>query len=252
MFNWLKLRKKAGEAANDAQRMPEEQQPQSKMHEYFGESNNWEASQRSNLQKSESRAWKIVYVACGMTLLSWMAIVLMMPLKESIPFVFRVDNTTGVIESVTSIKGKKVTVDDVMNKFWLAKYVRSRETYDWYTLQEDYDTVGLLSSDDTGKAYAVQFNGNDALDKKYGKATRVTVSIISAVPTSASTGTVRFSKTVKRVDDDGPGTTSKWVATIGFEYKSSAFIKESQRLINPFGFQVLSYRVDPEMVGGTQ
>jgi len=252
-MDWLnKLRKKTGKLANGTQKMPEEQQTPSQMQEYFEDANSWEASRLLNLEKSEGRAWKIVYVACSVTFLSWLAIVLMMPLKESIPYVIRVDNTTGVPDIVTTIKDKKVTGDDVMNKYWLAKYVRSRETYDWYTLQEDYDTVGLLSSDDTGKAYAVQFNGNDALDKKYGKATRVTVSIISAVPTSASTGTVRFSKTVKRVDDDGPGATTKWIATIGFEYRSSAFIKESQRLINPFGFQVMSYRVDPEMVGGTQ
>ena len=43
-----------------------------------------------------------------------------------------------------------------------------------------------------------------------------------------------------------------WVATIAFEYRNPSVIKESQRLVNPFGFQVLSYRVDPEMIGGKQ
>lgn len=73
------------------------------------------------------------------------------------------------------------------------------------------------------------------------------------VPTGKNTGTVRFIKTTKRMDQEGsPGTTTKWVATVAYEYRNTALIKESARLVNPFGFQVLTYRVDPEMVGSTQ
>ncbi|WP_150322317.1 type IV secretion system protein, partial [Enterobacter hormaechei] len=61
-------------------------------------------------------------------------------------------------------------------------------------------------------------------------------------------GTVRFIKTTKRVDDpNSPGTVTKWVATVAYEYRNPSLIRESARLVNPFGFQVLSYRVDPEM-----
>jgi type IV secretion system protein VirB8 len=78
------------------------------------------------------------------------------------------------------------------------------------------------------------------------------VKIISVVPSGAETGTVRFIKTTKRVDEEGAGASMSWVATIAFEYRNPSVIKESQRLVNPFGFQVLSYRVDPEMIGGKQ
>ncbi|OAI08075.1 virB8 family protein [Methylomonas methanica] len=212
----------------------------------------WEASKTLAREKSERRAWSVAILAGIMTVLSWLAIVIMMPLKESVPYVIRVDNATGVPDIVTAMDDKKVTGDEVMDKYWLAQYVLARETYDWHTLQQDYDKVGLLSSPNVGKAYAELFDGKDALDKRYGENIRATVKVISVVPSGAETGTVRFIKTTKRVDEEGPGASTSWVATIAFEYRNPSIIKESQRLVNPFGFQVLSYRVDPEMIGGKQ
>lgn len=219
----------------------------------FEQAINWESSRVLSVEKSERRAWRVAFTSVGIAVLAIAAIAMMMPLKESVPYVIRVDNTTGVPDIVTAITDKAVTGDDVMDKYWLAQYVRARETYDWYTLQRDYDTVGLLSSANVGQVYAQLFEGKDALDKTYGKTVRATVEILSVVPTSKNTGTVRFIKTTKRVDQEGsPGTVTKWVATVAYEYHSTALIKESARLVNPFGFQVLTYRVDPEMAGSVQ
>lgn len=216
----------------------------------FDEAISWESSRVLAFEKSEGRAWRIAMISAGVAALAITAIVMMMPLKESVPFVVRVDSTTGVPDIVTALTDKTVTGDEVMDKYWLAQYVRARETYDWYTLQRDYDTVGLLSSTNVGAGYAQNFEGKEALDKKYGKTIRATVEIISVVPTSKNTGTVRFIKSIKRVDQEGaPGTVTKWVATVAYEYRNTALIKESARLVNPFGFQVLTYRVDPEMIG---
>ena len=40
---------------------------------------------------------------------------------------------------------------------------------------------------------------------------------------------------------------SDWIATIGFDYVKAP-MAEADRLRNPLGFQVLSYRSDPEVV----
>lgn len=219
----------------------------------FEQAINWESSRVLSVEKSERRAWRVAFASVGVAVLAIAAIAMMMPLKESVPYVIRVDSTTGVPDIVTAITDKAVTGDEVMDKYWLAQYVRARETYDWYTLQRDYNTVGLLSSQHVGQGYAQLFEGKEALDKTYGKTVRATVEILSVVPTGKNTGTVRFIKTTKRVDQEGsPGTVTKWVATVAYEYRSTALIKESARLVNPFGFQVLTYRVDPEMVGSTQ
>jgi len=220
---------------------------------HFDQAINWETSRIQAIETSQRRAWRVAMVAVGTAGLAIIAIILMMPLKESVPYVIRVDNATGVPDIVTAMNDKTITGDDVMDKYWLAQYVRARETYDWYTLQHDYNMVGLLSSPNVGSGYAQLFDGKEALDKKYGKTVRATVDILSVVPTGKHTGTVRFIKTTKRVDqEEAPGSTTQWVATIAYEYRNTALIKESARLVNPFGFQVLSYRVDPEMIGQSQ
>jgi type IV secretion system protein VirB8 len=215
----------------------------------FEQAMDWEASRTQVIEKSERRAWYVAFTALAVMALSWIAIVVMLPLKETVPYVIRVDNTTGVPDIVTAMDTKSISFNEAMDKYWMAQYVRARETYDWYTLQKDYNVVGLLSSHSVGAGYAAQFEGKEALDKRYGSSVRATVEIMSIVPNGRGVGTVRFVKTTKRTDDDGPGNTTKWVATVAYEYRNPSLIKESQRLINPFGFQVMSYRVDPEMIG---
>ncbi|MDR0576121.1 MAG: virB8 family protein [Candidatus Accumulibacter sp.] len=212
----------------------------------------FEARRIEMCEKSERRAWKVAFAAIIIAALSWAAIVLMMPLKEAIPYVVRVDNATGVPDIVTTMQDKRIGYDDVMDKYWVATFVRARETYDWYTLQKDYDTVGLLASPAVGRDYASLFTGPDALDKKWGRNYRSTVEVVSVVPDGRGIATARIIKTASRVDDTNSKQTSRWIATVGYEYRNPSKMKESVRLVNPFGFQVLTYRIDPELVGGNQ
>jgi type IV secretion system protein VirB8 len=218
----------------------------------YEEALSWEASRLLAIEQSERRAWLVALSAVAACVLSWLAIVLMMPLKKTEPYVIRVDSATGVPDIVTTLKAEDAAFDEVVQKYFLAKYVRARETYDWYTLQTDYDTTRLLSSAAVGVDYAALFDGEEALDKRFGAQVRATVQIQSVVPTGERTGTVRFLKRIRRVDDPGPGLESRWVATVAFTFNDPASLKESERLVNPFGFQITSYRVDPELGGGAQ
>jgi type IV secretion system protein VirB8 len=55
---------------------------------------------------------------------------------------------------------------------------------------------------------------------------------------------VRFRKTVHQGQSQA---TSDWIATVTFAY-TKAPMAEADRLRNPLGFQVASYRADPEVV----
>jgi len=211
--------------------------------------NDFETSIVVQRERSERRAWIVASVAGVIAALEAVAIVAVMPLKETEPYVVRVDSVTGVPDIVTAMKDSEITGDEVLDKYFLAKYVRARETYDWYTLQSDYDTVGLLSSPDVARDYAALFDGDDALDKRYGSQIRASVEILSVVPTSKNTGAVRFVKRTKRVGSNVDADVTKWVATIAYEYRDASRIKESVRMVNPFGFQVTSWRIDPELAG---
>lgn len=212
------------------------------------EAMSWETSRVQLVEKSERRAWKVAGTATAIAALMGIGIALMLPLKENTPYVIRVDNATGIPDIITALDTSDVSFDEVMDTYWLAQFVRARETYDWYTIQKDYDTVGLLATPDVGAEYAALFEGKDDIQKRYGSQYRVTVDIVSVVPNGRGVGTVRFTKTLKRVDDaNSAGQVSRWVATIGYEYRNPSRLRASSRLVNPFGFQVRSYRVDPEM-----
>jgi type IV secretion system protein VirB8 len=213
---------------------------------HYAQAIGWEASRTLALEQSERRAWRVAGAFGVAFVLMAIGIAVMAPLKESIPYVIRVDSATGVPDLVTALDSKGVGYDEAMDRYWLAQFVRARETYDWYTLQKDYDTVGLLSAPNVAKQYGELFTGDNALDKKFGSQVRATVEIVSVVPNGDGVGTVRFIKTTKRAEETGRGQVTRWIATIAYKYQNPSVLKESARLTNP-GFQVTSYRADPEL-----
>lgn len=215
----------------------------------FNKGLTWEISRIQMIAQAERKSWIIAVISTTLMVVSWITMLCLFPLKKTVPYVLKVDTTTGAMEWLTTLYDKKITYDEVMDKYWLSQYVRSRETYDWHTLQRDYDMVGLLSSETVGKNYAALFTGKEALDKQFGQHIVATIHIVSIVPQGKGVATVRFVKHIQRTHPSSPEETHPWVATIGYEYRNPSKMKEKMRLINPFGFQVVSYRVDPELGG---
>jgi type IV secretion system protein VirB8 len=152
---------------------------------------------------------------------------------------------------VRALRDGKASYEEVVNKYWLNKYVLNRESYDWETLQTAYDTTVLLSSAAVQQEYAAMFDGPHARQEAWGSRFRVVVHVRSITPgTSSNTATVRFTR--KREEANGaPPVEESLVATIGFRY-SGAAMREEDRLVNPLGFEVTSYRVDPEVVAASR
>ncbi len=208
----------------------------------------WEASRLAAMARSERRAWRVAGAACLLASLAVTAVVVMLPLKSSTPYLIEVERATGAATAVPLLESMPVTANAVVNKYWLARYVRARESYDWYTLQHDYELTRLLSSPDVAQAYDALFEGPEALDQRYGESTQVQVKVLSLVDHGNGAATVRFSRGVhdRTVKADSPAT-EIWVASIGFAYGRPQVLSEAQRLENPLAFQVLSYRKDIEL-----
>lgn len=210
----------------------------------------WEASRVAALEVSERRAWRVAFAGLAVGVLAFAGIILMLPLKESVPYVVRVDKATGQTELLTQFNSKDLSFDEVMDKYWLATYIRARESYDWYSIQADYNTVNLLSNEDVARQYNAQFEGANALHTRRANRTKILVDIISIVPLENRTATIRY--TTRQLNPDGTGVpaVANYVATIAYDYKPESRFSSSERLINPFGFVVNSYRTDREAVGG--
>lgn len=208
----------------------------------------FEISKSVMAAKSEHRAWTITKAACGLTVLSWIALVLLMPLKTVTPYIVTVDKNSGHTQILSALDQKTLTEQQALDRYWVANYLRWREVYDWYTLQDDFNNTLLFSSPTVQAEYASIFEGDNALDTVWGKRIKAKVNILSIVnDTAKHLTTLRFEKTIKNVEDRGNGQTSVWVATITHRYIDTDMTEE-MRLINPLGFEVTSYRVDPELV----
>lgn len=192
--------------------------------------------------------WIISAFLFVVVLLQGIALVAIMPLKTAIPYVMRVDATSGYVDIAKPLAEGKLTQDEVISKYWLKEFVINRESYDWNTIQNMFDLTKLLSNPTVFSEY--QFNiESDLSPLKILRKDKKIVVVVRGVTFLNNLAQVRFVKIVKN-NDGTPAAGYKptaWIATIDFDYNKK--IKtEQERLENPLGFQVISYRVDAENV----
>ena len=226
------------------------QQTQVKIKDDYDKALTWESSRLDLIYKSERKAWTLVRVLITCIVLLCIAIACTMPLKTVEPFVIEVDKSNGMSTVLHIANTKDIPVSELMNKYWLSKYVLAREGYDWRTLNQEYVKVRELSLPNVFDVYASQYGQHkDSLEMRLKDNYRVQVELKSIVVNSESIATIRFDKkTINNKTGSQEGINS-WTATIGFEYFPDFKVPEERRIVNPFGFKVTSYRVDPEFGG---
>ncbi|KPN72614.1 virB8 family protein [Neisseria sp. 83E34] len=207
----------------------------------------FEKSEIEMVRRNSKIAWRISGGCLLLVGLLAGAIAGLTPLKEVKPFVIRVDNNTGVTDIVTSVKKKEESYGEVVDKFFLSQYIRYREGYDWQTIQDSYDATMLLSAPTVQAEFSKIYHNNpDAPHLKLRGDYKV-VAKVNAITFIGKTAQIRFEKQRIPVtgDLDKVIPAQKMIATISFDYTDKPF-SEKDRLVNPLGFQVNSYRVDPE------
>ena len=210
----------------------------------------WEASRIEQIEKSEKRAWRITGVFGVCFGLSITAIVLMMPLKQTLPYVIRVNATTGEINAMTALRNKNVKFDEIQDKYWIANYIRARESFDWHTIENDYLLTEELSTKEVFLPVAELYRSDNAPTKIYANKKRVTIKISSITlnkGNASNVATIRLTKTLLDSSSNATLGTTNWVITLSYEYDPKTLASENSRLLNPFGFYVVSYRIDPEI-----
>lgn len=214
---------------------------------YLGEARTWETNRVKNLEKSEKRAW---WVAGGFgvtAVAAVIAVAAMAPLKTVEPYVIRVDNSTGIVDIVESIKDGKTNYDEAVNKYFTQWYIRYREGYSKELAEEYYRNVALMSAGLEQQKYYEWFQPKNPMSplNVFGPYAKVKIDIKGTSFIKSNVALVRYVKRIER-GNDKPQITH-WAATITFRY-SGAPMAEKDRAINPLGFQVVEYRNDPDAV----
>jgi len=217
--------------------------------ENFDERNafDWEDSHIQHLERSERRAWKVAFLFSGCFVVSVIGLAMLLPLKETQPYVVRVDNATGAVDLVTSIRGQDVSFDEVQDKYWITKYIRAREGYDWSFIANDYLATKEFSSEIAFRPYEKLYSLPNSPEKVHGSEESIRVNIVSVtLNQEQQTATVRFNKTVVVRKTNTILRSSNWIATLRYSYDPKILKTTEMRDINPFGFVVEQYQADPE------
>lgn len=209
----------------------------------------YEASIRYLVEKSNKRAWVIAFLSFCVAALSIAAVVLLTPLKTVEPYVIRVNDTTGVVDIITSLKKEDITQNEALDKYFVSTYVKSREGYYYNLLQQDYIKTQILSSPKVADEYVALYTGdkarNEVLKNKFEVKVHIN-SIVLGESAGAKIATIRFKEEMIDLTSKASTMTSK-IATLSYDYSLDELVQEQERLENPLGFKVLTYRIDMEI-----
>ena len=214
---------------------------------YFDEGKSWDADVVSAAKRSERRAWRVAAGLGLVALVSVGAVYALAPLKTVEPFVVRVDRTTGSVDVMTALKSERpLTYDEAVTKHFVSQYVRAREGWMSPASEDNFRQVSIMSTAAEQQRWGDAFRPTNPQSPQviYGPASEALVDIRAISFVSDGVASVRFHRTVRQA---GQVTESDWIATVAFAY-TKAPMAEADRLRNPLGFQVTSYRADPEVV----
>ncbi len=218
-----------------------------RLRSYFQDGEIWEAEIIKRAKRSSRIAWFFALVFAGIAALSLIAVVLMLPLKNFEPYLVEVDKNTGYIEVKSGLtRPANITEQEAVTQASVVRYIRNREGYDPYAIEEKFGIAALLSTGDAARELQALYSAANPRNpaKIYGKLKRVLVDIKSVSFPNNSTAIVRFSTTEK---SETEAIDRHWISVVRFRYTDTP-IKNEWRFENPLGFQVTSYRRDQETV----
>jgi len=213
---------------------------------YFAESLSWEQDRFNSAKRAVRASMMVAGAAVVVAITAVGALAMLAPLKKTDAYVITVDKSTGATEVATALTGTKpVTYDEVVSKFFLSQYVRLREGWVPSAIKENFSAVALMSDANEQNRYARFFDAKNPNSPQtvYGHEAIVDVKIRSVSFVNPHVAQVRYSKIIQSAGADPKA--SNWVSILSFQYASSPE-RESDRLINPLGFQVTTFRSDPE------
>lgn len=214
----------------------------------FSKALSYEADREYLFKRSEKRAWAVSGVLGGLLVFSWVGMALMLPLKETVPYVIETNHSDGIPVAVNSVNPSTLSANQALDSYFTNHYIQSRESYTYQTIEQTYLDTQLYSDDQVRQTYVDGMKGNNAIDKIMGQGTiSVKVeSIITDKVAGTNTATARIIKTY--TTSEGNVTAKHYVVRLSYVYAPQQKLKLSYRMDNPLGFYVTSYQIVEENI----
>ncbi len=171
------------------------------------------------------------------------------PLKSVEPFIIQIEEKSGITQLVEPLDRSKLQAPEALDNYFLWSYVRARETYHPADQRRNWNITRIMSSKDVFSEYLLDVSPNNPTSARAvlgGAGTRVlsdpTVTYLDDPERKVAQVRFLVEETFKKVKTRYPK-----IATIEYKYFDLE-LKRAERLVNPLGFQSLSYRLDEEVV----
>lgn len=221
--------------------------PSADLRSYFTESRSWDHDRLHAAERSRRLAWSAAAAMAVLAASAAAGLAALAPLKRVEPYVVRVDRTTGEVSVMTALSGaREMPPEEAVTKAFLATYVRARETWLPPAAEANFRQVSIMSTAEEQQRWAGHFRPSNPASPQvaYGARAEVQVAIRAISFVAPKVASVRFRRSLR---DGGQVVENDWIATVAFDY-AAAPMTEADRLRNPLGFQVSSYRADPEVI----
>jgi len=213
---------------------------------YYAEADSWAKDRGDALRASRRTAWWVAGGASVIAICEALALLFLTPLKTVEPYTLLVDRQTGFVQQLKPLEAETISRDRALTQSFLVQYVIAREGFDIDTVQGDYRKVGLWSAGAARESYIaeVQVSNPDSPLVRLPRSSLVDVQVKSVTPMNDDTAMVRFD--TQRRDVNGQAHPAQpWVAIVRYGYSGEP-MSVADRMINPLGFKVSSYRKSAE------
>lgn len=224
----------------------ENQPPKDSFSKYIS----YENDREYMFKRSEKRAWLVTSVAIFLLIISWIILVIILPLKEVTPYVIQVNEKTGIPDIITVVDSEQLQANEALDKYFVNSYIQIRESYTYQTIQKTYIETQLYSSENVKNEYLAQMNRADSPDQvmKTGtisvKVNSIILEDIENVDVKMATARIVKTYTTERNEVYQ----RNFIIKMAYEYEPAQKLELSFRLENPLGFSVTSYQIIEENI----
>jgi len=216
--------------------------PKSDLDTYFKLGEVWDQELYGKMKRNFRFMCVVAGLALLLNLILAFALMSMAPLKQTQPYVIMVDKTNGYLEEVRPMNRGAIAELEAVVESELVRYINARETWDPVDYNSRAEQVRVTSDSAIFRQFVDRLRSQTA---KLSSADRRFVDIKSVQVDVAGPNTA-FVRFATRTQFEGVENQAEhWIATIAYEHKGLP-LNNRERLKNPLGFIVSSYRVDRE------
>lgn len=214
--------------------------------DYYAEAGSWGDEAAAQARRARRVAWIVAGVASAVALAEALALLALVPLKSTQPYVVTIDRATGQVSVPQPLAAGPLSQNQAVAQSALVQYVLARESFDASDLKENYRRVQLWSGPEARNAYIAGMSMQNPASplKLYPPATTVAITVKGVSLLSDSTALVRFDAE-RRDPGSATGQVTPYAAAISYRFSGEPLSPEA-RYVNPLGFQVIRYRRDAE------